>query len=135
MGYPVNGSLLDMAISNKVKTTLDAYFAGPKFKSWLSTRIKWTIQGFEPGYDMKDREAFTATVASRIYQKARRPVYLFGYRIWRRRERPEWCAEQAERIVTEFIRGEKVKFGDPAYDWKDGSDLADDDMSYWEACP
>ena len=39
MGYPAKGSLLDMAISNKVKTTLDAYFAGPRLKTWLSTRI------------------------------------------------------------------------------------------------
>jgi len=130
-----SGSLFDMAIASKVKSTLDAHFASPQFKAWLRTRIKWAVQGFEPGYDMKQRQEFTATVADRIYEKARRPVYLFGYRIWRARESREWCAKQAERIVTDFIRDEKVKFGHPDYSWRDGSDLADEDMSYWEGCP
>jgi len=124
-------SLLDMHIEQ----SLDRYLKSEGFKSWLGLRVKWMVQGFEPGFDLKDRERFTETVAKRIHDKARRPVYLFGYRIWRKRESWEFCRREAERIVTDFLRDDRIKFGDPRYFWTDGIDLADEDMSYWEACP
>lgn len=124
-------SLFDIHVRN----TLERYVTSSDFKSWLRDRVKWQVQGFEPGFNAEDRERFTATVAARIRKKARRPIYLFGVRIWRAPERMNVCASEAERIVTDFLRDERIQFGDPQYYWDDGADLADADMEYWEGCP
>jgi hypothetical protein len=124
-------SLLDLHIQN----TIDRYFASAGFKDWLSRRVGWAMQGLEPGFKLADREAFTTTVALRIREKARRPIYFIGFRIWRARYSMDFCDREAERIVTEFLRNDGIKFGDPAYYWGDGAALADADMEYWETCP
>jgi hypothetical protein len=127
----MNGiSLFDV----RVRETLDRYFASPEFKDWLRLRVKWSMQGFEPGYEIRDRERFTETVARRIRQKARCPVCLMGHRIWRARLPWAQCRWHAELIVTEFLKDDRIKFGDPRFDWTDGAELADTDMSYWERC-
>lgn len=118
-----------------VERHVDNYLASPEFKSWFGIRVKWAIQGFHDGFDMKDRERFTATVAKRVRQKARRPIHWLGRRVWRARYPIQWCADQAEQMVTAFIRDSRIKFGDPDFDWKDGHDIADEEMSQWEKCP
>jgi len=111
------------------------YLASPKFKEQLRRHVNWAMQGYASAYGPKDREQFTQTVADRIYLKARNPVYLFGVRIWRKRPALEWCASEAERIVTDFLRSENIQFGEAGFYWGDGHELADADMEYWESCP
>lgn len=104
---------------------------------WLYEQIKrhlrWEHEGFEPGYKLKHREAFTATVADRIEQKARRRKRLFGLPLWLEPYPRPWCEIEADRIVSDWMKTERIKFGDARYHWFDGHELADDDMSYWEA--
>lgn len=111
------------------------YLASPEFEEQLRRHVRWAMQGYEPGFSMKDRERFTQTVADRIHEKARNPVYLFGLRIWRRKPDRKWCWQTADGIVEAFLDSEKIKFGDPRFYWGDGVELADNDMEYWESCP
>lgn len=127
-------SLFDQAI----KDGCDRAFAKMTAPDgWLTRRlrrdVKWILQGFEPGYGTRQREAFTATVANRIHEKARKRLVVCGIRLWRVRYPLEWCATEAERIVSDWLDDEHIKFGDPAFHWADGQELADEDMSYWEA--
>ncbi len=110
------------------------YLSSDEFRSDMRLWTGWAIQGFEHGFKFADRERFTATVAARIHDKARNPVMLFGRRVWRKRMDPAGCAKIAEQIVTDFLKEERIKFGDPRYHWGDGIDLADADMDYWERC-
>uniref|UniRef100_UPI0035C9EE10 hypothetical protein n=1 Tax=uncultured Sphingomonas sp. TaxID=158754 RepID=UPI0035C9EE10 len=128
------GSLLDRYVETVATDAVRSYLASDRFKALVRRCAAWAVQGLEPGYKFADREAFTKTVADRIHEKAREPVRLFGQRIWRKRMDPAECGKIAEQIVTDFLRGERIKFGDPRYDWSDGQDLADEDMQYWETC-
>jgi hypothetical protein len=117
-----------------VQRVLGDYLRSPEFKAHIAKCVRWGLQGFASGYAFEDRERFTKTVAKRLRKRARRPIYFMGRRIWWARETWAFCSKEAERIVTEFLRGEKIKFGDPRFDWNCGADLADTDMDYWEAC-
>lgn len=130
-----NGSsLFDRAIERACE---DAFAKSIAPGGWLRERLRlyvgWTVWGFAPGFGLKERESFTETVANRIYERARKRVKFLGARLWRVPYSEEWCAEEAERIVTEWLKDERIKFGDDRYDWTDGHELADEDMSYWEA--
>lgn len=131
----MSSSLLDM----KIRETCDRIFAeGVAEGGWLRERIRkhvrWAVQGFEPGFGFEQRQAFTATVAERIHEKAvKRRFRLFGVRLWDARYPMEWCEKHAEEIVANWLSEERIKFGDPRFDWADGRDIADEEMSYWEA--
>jgi len=103
---------------------------------WLFEQIKlharWVKQGFEPGYGIAQRAAFTASVADRVERKARRRKRIFGLPLWLEPYPRAWCEEEAERIVTDWLGAERIKFGDARYYWNNGHELADEDMSYWE---
>lgn len=121
-------------IARAVNAHLEVYTRSPEFKAMLTRLVKWGVQGFERGYDASARKAFTASVAARIYAKARsHRVVLLGLPLWRVRYPYEWCEDRAEEIVTEWLRDERIKFGDRRFDWSDGNDIADEEMSYWEA--
>lgn len=127
-------SRLDMRIQEIVEAKLARDLGqGGWLRERIRKHVRWIVQGFEPNYDLKEREAFTASVADRIYAKARRRLTIFGIPLWLIRERREWCEEEAEEMVTRFLESERIKFGDDRYCWDDGSDIADDEMSYWEA--
>jgi hypothetical protein len=128
-------SLFDRYVERVATDAVREYLASASFKEQLKRHIGWVVAGFEPGYSLAEREAFTKTVAARIRDKARFPVYFLGRRIWRKRGTKEWAYDTADGIVEAFLHMEKIKFGHPAYDWTDGQDLADDDMEYWESCP
>lgn len=129
------GSLLDRYVERVASDAVTSFFKSPEFKAKLAKHVGWAIQGYAPAYGPRDREQFTQTVTDRIRDKARNPVYLFGFRIWRKRPALEWCASEAERIVTDFLRSENIRFGEVGFYWGDGHDLADADMEYWEECP
>lgn len=116
------------------KAALD-FLASDKFRAMLSMHVKWALEGFAPGFGLKDRRVFTETVAQRIKEKARDPVRILGMTIWHKPPPDDFCAKTAEEIVSNFLRQESIEFGDPAYDWSEGSDLADEEMHHWEACP
>lgn len=126
-------SILDSWIERTAEGAVRDYFNGDAFKAMLAKHVRWAVQGYEPGFGPKEREQFTQTVADYIHDHARRPIYLFGIRIWRAREPMEWCLEHAEVIVTEFLKASRIKFGDPQFYWEEGHELAAEDMSYWEA--
>lgn len=123
-------SLLDITIRRKVEKTMPGIIES----DWFRKRLRWAIEGFEPGYRMKDRERFTKTVARRLFWKSRTrktigPVTFRWFRDWR------GCEAEAEQIVTEWLRDERMKFGDDRFFWGDGHDLADEVMSYYEDDP
>ena len=123
-------SLFELAIRNHVRD----FMASDEFKSFIRTRMCWALQGYEPGFGGDQREAFTATVAKRIRSKARsHRVRLFGLPLWLARYPIEWCEERAEQMVTDFLKDNRIKFGDPRFDWSDGDAVADEEMSYWES--
>jgi hypothetical protein len=120
-------------IETTVERHLDSYLKSSEFNGWLRQRVKWTLQGFEEGYDLKDRERFTETVAARIRAKIKRPTRLLWWRVWWLPLKWDECRKIAENVVTDFLRNEGIKFGDPNFHWADGHDIADEEMSYWEA--
>lgn len=128
-------SLINQWAEKVAEEAVKDYFNSREFKEQISRHVKWAVQGFDHGFSIKHREEFTRTIAERIHQKSRIPVYLWGYRIWRSRMPVAECAVEAERIVTDFLRDEGIKFGDPRFYWGDGVELADADMDYWEGCP
>lgn len=99
----------------------------------IRLHVRWVREGFEPGYGIKQRAAFTATVADRIEEKARQRKMFLGIPLWLEPCPRQWCEEEAERIVTDWLQIEQIKFGDVRYFWFDGAELADEDMSYWES--
>jgi hypothetical protein len=125
-------TLLDL----RIERTIDRYFASPEFKAKQRRWVRYIVQGFADGYKIADREAFTQTVADRIHARARSGSFkLFGVKLWKYRYSKAWCLEQAERIVTEWLRDEGIKFGDPRFFWGNGTAIADEEMSHWEAIP
>lgn len=131
----MSASVFDMWIERISEDAVRSYFQSAEFKGMIRKHVRWAIQGYEPGFGSKDRQAFTESVAAYIRRHARNPVYLFGVRVWRKPPALEFCATEAERIVTDFLASEKVQFGDARYEWLDGADLAEADMDYWEQCP
>ena len=119
-------------IEAKVERHLSAYLDSQDFKSWFSRRIKWTVQGFEAGFDLKDRERFTETVAARIRAKSKRSTTILWWTVWWLPMKWHECRRHAEQIVTDWLRDEGIKFGDPNFYWGDGHAIADEEMSYWE---
>lgn len=118
-------------LERKVAGYLDGYLAPDEFRSFLSKRIRWAVQGFTPGFDMDDRERFTRTVERRLFWRSRRWIEWGAVRFrWFRTAAD--CAADAEVIVTEFLRDSRIKFGDPDFWWADGHDIADEVMSYYE---
>lgn len=65
------GSLFDLWIERTVEDSVRSYFQSPAFKAQISKHVKWVFQGFERGFDIKHRAAFTATVSARIRDRAR----------------------------------------------------------------
>jgi hypothetical protein len=128
-------SLFDSWIKFVATNSVAAHVGSLAFKAQVAKHVRWSLQGFEAGFGFKRREAFTLTVARRLHEKAREPVYLFGRRIWRRRMSWEWCEAEAENIVSNWLTDERIKFGDANYHWDNGVEIADADMEYWEACP
>jgi hypothetical protein len=127
-------TLLDLAIKDSVDRAFAKALAP---EGWLRNQIRlhvrWVVWGFVPPFDIKHRAAFTATVAERIHERARKRLRLFGLSLWRVRYPMEWCAAEAEDIVTEWLKSDRIKFGDARYCWDDGRDVADEAMSYWDA--
>jgi hypothetical protein len=120
-------------IARAVNAHLDVYTRSPEFRSLLTRLVRWGAQGYECGFGPKERRAFTASVAGRIREKARSGhIRLFGVSLWKTRYPYEWCEERAEAIVTEWLRDERMKFGDPRFYWSDGIAIADEEMSNWE---
>ena len=115
------------------KTFAEATAPGGWLREQIALHIRWHMHGFEPGFGLKERQEFTASVAGRLRARARDRVRLFGIPLWARRRPEAWCADMAESVVTNFLESDRIKFGDPRYDWSDGCDLADEEMSYWEA--
>lgn len=109
------------------------YLHSDGFKAQLRKHIRWTREGFAPGYKLADRERFTATVADRIDRFARRRVRLFGIPLWKAKMDRAWVEDQAEQMVTEFLKDSDIQFCDPDFHWDDGHEIADENMSYWEA--
>ena len=127
-------SLFDLAVERTCDKVIAEAMAP---KGWLrlqiTRHIRWYKQGFEPGYSLRHRAAFTKTVADRIYDRGRAGRYHFlGIPLWTYRYTPGWCAEHADLIVSEWLTSDKIKFGDPDFHWDDGHAVADEDMSNWE---
>lgn len=109
------------------------YLHSDGFKARLRKHMRWMREGLAPGYRLVDREKFTATVADRIDRFARRRVHLFGIRLWKAKMDRAWVEDQAEQMVTEFLKDSRIRFGEPGFFWGNGHDIADENMSYWEA--
>jgi hypothetical protein len=131
----MNGlSYLDIKIRETVNRVFDEATAeGGWLRELIRKHVAWHMQGFEPGYSFADRERFTESVAERIQEKGvRRRVRLFGLKLWDVRYSIEWCRGYANGLVTEWLKDERIKFGDQRFYWDDGKDIADEDLDHWE---
>lgn len=68
-----------------------------------------------------DREDFVAAVAARFVERAA---------LTRAQAR-----DHADATLSEMLDNESIAFGDPEYGWTaaEASELADDELSHWEA--
>lgn len=127
-------SLVDREIARVCdKVWNDITAPGGWLREQLTRHVRWSQWGFDNGTGIRHREAFTKSVAARLFEKGRAGRHRFlGIPLWTYRYTEEWCAKKADEIVTNWLADEKMKFGARGFDWIDGTDIADEEMSNWE---
>lgn len=127
-------SLFDQRVAEVCSRVVDEALApGGWLREQIRRHVRWTQWGFANGTAIRHREAFTKSVAARIHEMGRAGrVRFLGIPLWTYRYPEEWCAKKADEVVTNWLADEKMKFGTRGFDWIDGRDIADDEMSNWE---